>query len=107
VELASSWFDGSYSDAGCTIPLIVEWIGSFGEFVQTQAHEHWDQMFSIMNEEISPETSQFLDYSLSIWRSLWDLADIIFDSLENKAGNFIKSHILFLCFREFNVFLFD
>ena len=91
--MANAWVDGSFTNVGCTVDLIIEWIRDLSLSVRYSAEQHWDNVFNLTAERMLPETKKFLVYSNFIWNSLLGLLSILVRHDDVYNGEYCGSFI--------------
>lgn len=86
--MANAWVDGSFTNVGCTVDLIIEWIRNLSLSVRYLAEQHWHNVFNLTAERMLPETKKFLVYSNFVWNSLQGLLNILLQHDDVYNGNF-------------------
>lgn len=70
IQFAASWLDGAYSNAGCTVDVLLNWISAYTFSLRIMARDHWEDLHKSHLEFLAPATAHFIHYSNFVWESL-------------------------------------
>lgn len=86
IRLADAWLDGSHANVGCTVDLIITWIGHYMVALRELADEHWHNLLSFADYALPPETVRFINFSNFAWTSLEKLLLALLGPSEVYSG---------------------